>query len=422
MPEPNRIVIDRVDWKSVLPVLRLASAFKHALQPGKLLVAFVAVLAIHFSGVVLDTLWGTPEDGPAGVESMGIYESLLMAFGQELQQLFRSVLDLELGIGSVSNGVFGSLHGIFIQIPTWMVGEHPWYALVFGIDLLLILAIASGILNRMAASQVCAGRLTTAGDAKAFVTKRAAWYLLTPLMPVMLIVVLGAVLALAGLVFFNAPGLDVVGSLAYGLLLILGFVIMAVGLLLLFALFLMPPALAVEGSDGFDAIARSFNYILFRPWQFGFYLFSAILYLAVVYILVGTLATLTMDATHYCVELGSFVTVSEQHEDGASEVDHGHEAITRHEAALVGPEDYGATVSTSSWIIDRWFELMNAFVAAILLSTLCCLQTQVYVLLRRSADGTPLDQYDSDEPASVWDDTPSVADDSAGDEQAKAEG
>ena len=96
MPEPNRVVIEKLDWKSILPVLRLVSAIKHALQPGKLLVALVAVLAIHLSGTVLDLIWSSASDSDAA----GVYESISATFSQYLSQLFESVLDLELGIGS----------------------------------------------------------------------------------------------------------------------------------------------------------------------------------------------------------------------------------------------------------------------------------------------------------------------------------
>lgn len=382
MPEPNRVVIEKLDWKSILPVLRLVSALKHALQPGKLLVALVAVLAIHLSGTVLDLIWSSASDSDAA----GVYESISATFSQYLSQLFESVLDLELGIGSGAGGVLGALHGIFIALPEWAFSEHPWFSLLFGIDVVFILTMSSGILTRMASTQVCRQEMTSPGQAIGHVSRRWSWYLLTPLMPALLAVIIGLVLLLAGLVFFNVAVLDVIGSLGYGLLLLLGFIVTAVTLLLLFALFLMPPALSVEGSDGFDAIARSFNYILFRPWQFATYFLAALLYLAVVYALASTVAALSIDATHSLIELGAV----------------GDEP-SRHEQIVSGdPRDAGGTIGFNAWVVSRWIELVTAIVLAILLSTLCCLQTQVYVLMRRSADGTPLDQCDASRPVDLW--------------------
>ncbi|MEM9347668.1 MAG: hypothetical protein AAGB26_13735 [Planctomycetota bacterium] len=387
MPDSlNRVAIDRVDWKSVLPVLRLASAFKHALQPGKLFVAFIAVLAIHLIGTLLDLIW-TGSDEP--------YREILKAYSGQLHQLFQSIFQMELGIGSLSSGVVGSLFVLAFRIPHGSFSDHPWFTVVFGVGVLFILALASGALTRMAASQVCANRMTPLSRAAGFIGKRWVWFLLTPLMPALLLILIAGLLALAGLVFFNLPWLEAAGALLYGAFILLGFVLAIVSMLLLFGLFLMPPALSVEGSDGFDAVARSFNYILFKPWQFGTYLLAAILYLAVVYVLIGTLASASVDATAEFMEFGAFAK--------AEEAGHSRFDVVSGRADL--PEDADASSSAAVWLVARWAELVTAIVIAILFSTFCCLQTQVYVLMRRTADGTPMDQYDSGDATDLWADS-----------------
>lgn len=391
MPDSlNRVVIDRVDWKCVLPVLRLASAFKHALQPGKLVVALFAVLAIHLSGTVLDWMW-------FGGDEPGLYTEITGMYADGAEGLVQASLALNFSVDEM-NGVPNILGRMVLGVPAMLFQEHPWFMLLFGADVLFVFAMASGILTRMSATQVCTNQNTTLGSAACSVHKRWVWYLLTPLMPAALIVVVGGVLALAGLVFFNIPGVDVVGALGYGLWLILGFVVAVVALLLLLALFLMPPALSVEGSDGFDAIARSFNYILFRPWQFAVYLFSSIVYLAVVYVLVGAVASISIDATQSLIDIGAFTEADDA-------------TYTRFEVITdqVSPRvDQGVSTDISHWIVARWFELVTAIVIAILFSTFCCLQTQVYVLMRRSADGTPMDQCDGGVQADLWGDKPAT--------------
>lgn len=394
MPEPSRVVIEKVDWKNVLPVLQLSSALKHALQPGKLFVALIAILLIHCSGMAFDAMLGVNDTNDSATD-LTAYESLIEYQHSAMQGLMSSALALEHGLGTSSDGVADSLAAMVVGIPAYLFDTHPWFTVLFGIDVLFILAMASGILTRMSASQVCVNRSTSMGSAACFVSKRWAWYLLTPLMPAALIVVIAAVLALAGLALFSVPWLDVVGAVGFGLFLLLGFVIAAVGLWLLLALFLMPAALSVEGSDGFDAVARSFNYILFRPWQFGIYLLASMTYLAVVYLIVGIVATATLGATTYFIDLGT-----------------------------VG--DAEAT-KASVWILARWVELVTALVAALLFSTLCCLQTRVYILLRRSADGTPMDQCDGGEPVQLWADataeaTPDQAPVSEADDHEQTEG
>ena len=408
---PNRVVIDRLDWKSVLPVLRLASAFKHSLQPGKLVVALAAVVLIHLSGVTLNALLGVNEsnDSPG---APGAYERIVELEAGAFESMVNSALALEHGLGPSSEGVADALHAMVVGVPYWAFDTHPWFTLLFAADVLFVLAMASGILTRMSASQVCANRSTSMRSATSFVAERWAWYLLTPLMPAILIAVIGVVLALAGLLLFNLPGLDVVGSVGYGLLLALGFIVAVVALLLLFAVFLMPLALSVEGSDGFDAIARSFNYILFRPWQFAVYLLASVAYLVAVYVLVGAVASLTIDAAGYFVEFGAMT--------GTDESDFADQ--TRFESIVAGdPNDVGGTVGVGSWIVARWLELVSAIVTAILFSTLCCLQTQAYVLMRRSADGTPMDQCEGSEQGDeLWAEKP--AEQAEGDDASKAEG
>jgi len=404
MPDShNRVAIDRVDWPSVLPVLRLVGAFRNALQPGKLTIALLAVVLIYLSGITIDALFGVNEsnDAPGDLRA---FETLVHLEAGAFSDMVASALALEHGFGPSSHGVADALLAVVVSIPYAMFDTHPWFTLLFGIDVLFVLAIASGVICRMAATQVCAKKTTPMGSAACFVSKRWAWYFLTPLMPALLIALLAGVLVLAGLVLFNMAYLEIIGSLVYGLLLLLGFVIALVSLLLIFALFLMPPALSAEASDGFDAIARSFNYVMFRPWQFAGYLIASLVYLAVVYVLVVALSGLTVAATYQMVDLCSFAKVDLP--DVLSEYE-----PTRHESILSGGEGTeGISVSTSAWIVARWMQLLSAIGIAVLFSVFCCLQTQVYVLMRRSADGTPLDQYGGDEPRDLWQEDTDTAD------------
>ena len=392
MPDShNRVAIDRIDWASVLPVLRLVSAFRNALQPGKLIIALIAVILIHLSGLTFDALLGVNESND-GAGDLTAYESLVYHEAGAFRSLVYSALALEHGFGPSSDGVADALYAMIVAIPRGMFDTHPWFTLLFGIDVLVVLALASGMLCRMAATQVCSKRVISMGEAACFVSKRWAWYLLTPLMPALFILLVAGVLILAGLVFFNVAYLEVIGSLGYGLLLLLGFVIALVSLLLILALYLMAPALSVEASDGFDAIARSFNYVMFRPWQFAAYIIASVAYLAVVYVLVGALAGGAIEATNDAIDVGAFVEADEREATR-------YEVIT---TQAVSRDEQGVSLDLSSWIVARWYELLAGFVAALMFSLACCLQTQVYVLMRRSADGTPLDQLGEDESEDLW--------------------
>ena len=49
---------------------------------------------------------------------------------------------------------------------------------------------------------------------------------------------------------------------------------------------LMYPTIAVEGSDSFDAISRSFSYVYARPWRMLWYTAVAVIYGAATYLFV----------------------------------------------------------------------------------------------------------------------------------------
>lgn len=396
---PNRVVIDRVDWPEVLPVLRLVSALRHALQPGKLTVALVAVLALHGAGLLMDAAAvGQVEanmlDGTD--EKIGVYEAFVIDQSFAFDAMVGSTIDLQFWSEHGEGGLFEALTSMFIAVPVDYFNRYPWFTLAYGVIALVILTLAGGVICRMATPQVCSGQATSLPKAARAVRAHWPWYLLTPLMPALLILLLGGVLILAGLVFFNAAVLDVIGSLLYGLLLLLGFVIALVTLLLIFALFLMTPALSVERADGFDAISRSFNYVLFKPWQFAGYLMSSAVYAVVVFIVISALWGLTNAATEHFVGLGAI-----------SEVDAGKFGdLTRHEAMLreayTAETDASVSFDIAATLVRLWQDLLYAIVAAVMFSVVCCLQTRVYVLMRSAADGTPLDEYAEDDEQDPW--------------------
>ena len=67
---------------------------------------------------------------------------------------------------------------------------------------------------------------------------------------------------------------------------------------------LMFPAIAYEGSDGFDAISRSFRYVFSKPWHMAFYTAIAAVYGSVCYLFVRFLAFLVLQSSYWFLSLG----------------------------------------------------------------------------------------------------------------------
>ena len=109
-----------------------------------------------------------------------------------------------------------------------------------------------------------AGREDLGGGMK-FSLGKFGSFVTAPLLPLVIVLALGRALALGGLIG------NLLGGVVLGLLF---FIALGLGLAAAFLLVglsaggsLMYPTIAVEGSDSFDAVSRSFSYVLNRPWR-----------------------------------------------------------------------------------------------------------------------------------------------------------
>ncbi len=155
-------------------------------------------------------------------------------------------------------------------------------------------AFAGGVITRIAAIQLAGKDRVTLQEAVKFVANRYVSYLLSPIVPVGIIAFIVVGLAVYGLIAL-IPG---VGDLVlYGLLfplIILGGLVMAILFVGLIGYPLMYATISVEGSDTFDALSRSYNYVFQSPWNYLWYSFIAVLYGAAVTLFVVFLASLTV--------------------------------------------------------------------------------------------------------------------------------
>lgn len=129
-------------------------------------------------------------------------------------------------------------------------------------------AYFGGVITRIAAVQLGGKERVTLRQAMRFVRARYTAYVLSPLVPLIIIAFIVFGMSLYGL-FALIP---VVGDVfMYGLglpLIILGGIVMAVLLIGLIGYPLMYSTLSTEGSDTFDALSRSYNYVFQSPWSY----------------------------------------------------------------------------------------------------------------------------------------------------------
>jgi len=275
----------------------------------------------------------------------------------------------------------------------WLVTVHCLYAVIFLLTSLAVVAFFGGAVHRIAALHFTREEKISIVDSLRFSCGKFVSYFTAPLIPLAVIVGLGvAFLTVGGLV----GSIWYIGSVIMGLLF---FLALAVGLVIAFLAVglvaggpLMYPTIAVEGSDSFDAISRSFSYVFARPWRAALYGLVALVYGAITYAFVRLFIYLAMAATHMFVGwgvIGGGQAVGSQ----ADKLDIMWPAPTYQNLTTTPNWQAmsGWTTPFGAWLLSIWVFLLAAVVLAYLLSFAASSTTVIYCLLRRKVDATDLD-------------------------------
>lgn len=423
----HRVHVEDVAWLDVLPGLRLFRSFRQAIHPAKILLALMLVVLLYLGGNVLDLAWGprvypgeldrymtrsapdfrgwlqtqadlrrTAAGSDEPTPRVGIFATLLTRELQAFERFVVSATSLQFGVrdflagkGLDSGGVLGALGTMILVVPGWLYRAHPWFLAVFLLYAYVLTTIFGGAIARLAALHACRDLRPSPFGAMRFAAERYVWFFLAPLIPLLLALFIGLAMAVAGAALFNFRLLDLIGSFGFGLLLIGGLLISLLLIGLAVAVHLLAPAIAVEGTDAFDANSRAFNYVLGRPWRYLFYTAVFLVYGAVTYLFVGFVLYLTLRVTKTFVGLWAVHDVSP--------------GVGRFDAILPDPQlgtllyqpdrdslDPSGIVAAE--IVRVWVKLLVGLLAAYAVSYYFCAQTWIYLLLRRAADDAEFDE------------------------------
>ena len=286
-------------------------------------------------------------------------------------------------------GVFESIVNFFLVGPAWALKHHWVYFTLFGIFFLIVWAVFGGAIARIAAVHVARDEKISIRQALAFSSSKFLSFVSAPIIPLIIVLVVGLVVAVGGLVG-NIPFLGpiLVGAL-FVLALAAGFVMTLVLLGLAGGFNLMYPTIAVEGSDSFDAISRSFSYLYARPWRLAFYTAVAILYGALTYTFVRFFIYLMLYLTHTFAGLFFFTNAPSTaplwptmwpnpvvNERLVYDVDY---------LTLTLGQDIGAS------LLSFWVYLTIGMLGAFAISFYFSANTIIYYLMRNEVDATELD-------------------------------
>lgn len=331
------------------------------------------------------------------VQPRGVFESGLQYEVRAFERLIRAAISLEFGFDSLLQGggadratVAGALREMVVSIPMWGLRCHTGFFFLYLAVAIGVWSLLGGAVARMSALHATRDIRIGPTQAVRFSFSFWPWFVLSPLiMPI----VAGAAclgLFLFGVLLMGIPKVQLatepIGGLLFGVALLLGLVVSLffIGVLLSFGL--LYPAVAVEGTDGFDANSRAMSYVIGRPWHLLFYNAAALVYGAVTYLFVGAVVFLTLAVTHTFVGLGASVFTGR----------------TRFDAVLPPPQ-IGKLAYRMDWnqldtpgkiaavLTLAWVYIFVGLLAAYAVSYFFTSQTWIYLLLRRNADGTGFD-------------------------------
>ncbi len=305
------------------------------------------------------------------------------------------------------SGVFLGLYRLLFVAPSWAITHYPVATLILGAWSLLVWAVVGGAVARIAAVHVARDETISIRQALRFSLAKLLSFVSAPLLPLALIGVCALIFSLAGwlseLRYLGPTWSIIVGGL---FVVVIGIgLFMACTMLGTFGGFgLMYPTIAVEGSDSFDAISRSFSYVFARPWKMAFYNLVAIVHASLTYLFLRFMVFLTLALVHY------FLTVwtNDRGPDGTSSFANvlvspdgfWHLGAAPTYASLTTAESI-AWIGTSFWLY-LFLGLLGAFVLSVYLST----NTIIYYLLRQDVDATELDDVYLEPDAEDFDDGP----------------
>jgi len=321
------------------------------------------------------------------IEGQGLFSSL---FQYEVFQVTGVVNDGVLRNNWLEpGGVKDHVYNFFAIGPIWLIWNHTVFFVIFAALFLLAWALFGGAICRIAAVHFARDEKISVRQAMNFAVGKLLSFASAPVIPLAIVIVIGLLVSLASLIG-NIP---FVGPIALGVMFVLpllaGFVMTLVLLGTAGGFNLMYPTIAVEGSDSFDAISRSFSYVYARPWRMLFYTVVALAYGAATYLFVHMFIWLTLVLTHHFVGMGIFRTADNSRDllgtMWPNPLDTGRLSYSADYQALGLGEKIGA------FCMNCWVMFLVSFLGAFAISLYCSANTIVYYLMRNEVDSTELD-------------------------------
>ena len=254
---------------------------------------------------------------------------------------------------------------------TWLA-----FLLLSGLWTLAVWAFFGSCITRVAAVQLASEERVGWGPMVRHASSKWRAYFSAPLLPLVGVLVGAAMIGVLGMLLWSNVGL-LLAALIWPLLLLGGLLAAMTLLGLVFGWPLMWATISAEGTDSFDALARSYSYVLQRPLHYLFYAIVAVLVGALGWLLVSNFAAAVIYLTYWAADWGAGGAISLA--EGQFQLLPGGEA----------PQNVGRF---GAGLIQFWCGGVKLLAAGFLYSYFWTAATAIYFLLRRDADATEMDE------------------------------
>ncbi|MBC7773715.1 MAG: hypothetical protein H7210_14575 [Pyrinomonadaceae bacterium] len=302
---------------------------------------------------------------------------------------------------NLSVAVASFIEGLTI-LPLAAFNAHPVGSTLGTLLILIAWCIAFGAVARSAACEVAGLRSPRWPEMIAFAVSRWASLVGAVVLPLVLVAAIGLGIAVAGLTM-RVPILTLVGAALFGLLLMAGAVCVFLLGVYMLGHWILIPAIASEGSDGVDAVQRTYAYVIGRPLRLILYLaillVQGIIVASIILALVGAAVSFTTRAASPWAGPDARTMLWQAHA-GAVAGDQAEQAVVHAAAASQAAAEDGATLKDGkpqlernfsfAWgakVIQLWMLVPLTLGSAFVLSYIMCGSTLLYLIMRRVNDG-----------------------------------
>jgi hypothetical protein len=441
----EKAALRKIHWRQICPWLAIFRAFSIAIDPKKLFLGALGVLALSTGWTLIAGLfalvgaesvsaqadevrhwpwersqWHRFEvaTDPAVLELIDdIERRKLLTLTQADRARLNESYDVTRGVDIIEETV-RSPHRVIPQLATnWRFVLRPIielkrpfqglfssdfsfvqcvFALACGLWAVVVWAVFGGAITRIAAVQFASEEKISMMEALRFATGKFLSYAGAPVIPLIFIAIIVVPCFLGGLIsallaWFGLPGGGAIfAGLLWVLPLLAAFAMAIIAIMWAIGWPLMFSTISAEGSDSFDALSRSYAYAFQRPWHYLFYALLAAVFGSLCSFFVLLFADLLVHTAQWAVSwgdvwLGQLPTLLKQMFYYAPEAS-GWAPTLSAEEAPTGATLVGA-VFTGAWLYVV-FMLLVGFVYSYFWSA----STVIYFLLRRDVDNTELQE------------------------------